>query len=174
MKIQKERRSVSYTILLGVWAIVAVYAVLHDQYIVRIAPEHFTVYHDSVFGIESPEVTAAILALGASVSPGLTLGMACVFVARWGRRPKVKRHSIFGGVLFVVIMTETLCASVGFYVYRSRIPVFPEFLYPDHSLPMLVTQSIQLSCYFGGAIFSGLFLMAMLVYRKRMGSAHLG
>lgn len=35
----KEARSVAYSMIVGVWMIVAVYAVLHDQYLVRISPE---------------------------------------------------------------------------------------------------------------------------------------
>ena len=38
-----ETRFGFYGTVFGTWAIVAVYAILHDQYVVRISPEHFTV-----------------------------------------------------------------------------------------------------------------------------------
>jgi hypothetical protein len=37
-----ERRAVTYAIVFGIWAEVFLYCVLHDQYLIRIAPEHFT------------------------------------------------------------------------------------------------------------------------------------
>ena len=50
----------SYGIILGIWGMVALYAVLHDQYLVRIAPEHFTVYHYPIGDIQNPHLLAAV------------------------------------------------------------------------------------------------------------------
>jgi hypothetical protein len=165
-----ETRSVTYTIVLGVWAVVAVYAVLHDQYIVRIAPEHFTAYHRPLWGIEEPNRLAAAHAFLASFSPGLLLGIACAFAARVGSLPKLSIRFVLLGVVGVVAVTELLSATTGYCVYRTQQPLYPPRCYPDHSLPMLVTQTIQISCYVASALFSGLFLLQIV--RTRFRRAH--
>lgn len=69
-----EDRGSFYVTVFGIWLIVAIYAIAHDQYIVTIAPEHFTVYHPNPHGIENSRLLAAWSAVLASVSPGLLLG----------------------------------------------------------------------------------------------------
>ncbi len=76
-----ERRSVVYAITFGIWAEVFLYCVLHDQYLVRVAPEHFTVYHAPLWGITNLSLLAFAWAFKASIGPGLLLGLAAVFVA---------------------------------------------------------------------------------------------
>lgn len=163
----REKRSVCYTILLGVWSLVAIYAVLHDQYIVRIGPEHFTKYHDPLMGIDHPETLAFVYALGASIGPGLALGLACIFAGRAGKQEKISVRTILTGTVVVIVCTESICASLGIYVYLSGNPIFPDFLYPDMSKPMLITQTIQLSCYLLSALFSGLLLLFLIRRRLR-------
>lgn len=153
-----ERRQVTYTIILGVWSMVAVYAILHDQYIVRIAPEHFTIYHKPLWGILEPKLLAAAYAFRASFGPGLVLGMACAFVARAGDRPKVGYGFIFLGTSLVILATEILSVSAGLICYYLEEPLFPSAWYPDPSLPMLVTNTIQITCYLASALCSLLFL----------------
>lgn len=51
MLLIRERRSVSYAIILGMWGLTFLYCLLHDPYLVRIAPEHFAVYHKPLWGI---------------------------------------------------------------------------------------------------------------------------
>ena len=84
---------------------VAAYAIIHDQYLVRIAPEHFTVYHDNPEGIENASVLAAWIALKASVSPGLLLGIATWVVARSGSCPKINPKYTFVAVGIVILVT---------------------------------------------------------------------
>ena len=55
----------------------------------RIEPRHFTVYHDPVPGVTSPEVQAAILAFQASFLPGFLLGFGCVIAAWAGDWPRL-------------------------------------------------------------------------------------
>lgn len=163
----QEPRSVTYSIMVGVWAIVAVYAVLHDQYIVRIAPEHFTEYHPQIWGIKDPYWLAAALAFCASFGPGLLLGVACLLAARAGSFPKVSIRSILLGVVAVIAATEALSASLGYWVYRSQQPLYPVSWYPEDSVPLLVTQTIQISCYLSSAVFSWVLLVGMAWGRYR-------
>lgn len=80
-----ERRSITYSIVFGIWGLTAIYAAIHDQYIVRIAPEHFTMYHKALWNIQTPELLALAYAFKASLAPGLILGVTCAFVARHGQ-----------------------------------------------------------------------------------------
>lgn len=85
----QEKRSVAYAIIFGIWAEVFLYCLLHDQYLVRIAPEHFTIYHEPLWGIGNPSLLAAAWAFRASIGPGLILGLAALFLARAGSLPKI-------------------------------------------------------------------------------------
>jgi hypothetical protein len=165
-----EKRSVTYSTILGVWAMVATYAVLHDQYIAQIAPEHFTEYHPQIWGIEDPYRLAAALAFCASLGPGLLLGTACLLAARFGSFPKQPIKSVFHGVVAVIVATEFFSASLGYWVYYTKQRLLPTWCYPDHSLPLLVTQTIQISCYLLGALFSGVLLV--YIVSKRYRNAH--
>lgn len=171
-----EKRTVTYSTILGVWAMVALYAVLHDQYIARIAPEHFTEYHPQIWGIEDPYRLAAALAFGASFGPGLLLGTACLLAARAGSFPKQRIKSVFLGVVAVIAATEFFSASLGGWVYCTKQPLLPTWCYPDHSLPLLVTQTIQISCYLLGAVLSGVLLVYIVStrYRKALVERHAG
>lgn len=155
-----EPRSVFYRVVLGVWLMVAAYAVLHDQYLVCIAPEHFTKYHPALFGLQNPALLAFCLAFGASVSPGLALGTALYFVCRAGDRPRIEPHRVFRAVLMVIGISEGVSLLAAGWVYLTREPLYPASCYPDKSLSMLVTQTIQLTCY----LVSGTASATLLVY----------
>jgi len=60
-----QPRRATYQIVLGIWLMLSVWAVLHDQYIVWIAPEHFKVYHEPLRNLESPSLIAAVYAIRA-------------------------------------------------------------------------------------------------------------
>lgn len=163
----QETRRIAYSTIVGVWMIVAIYAVLHDQYLVRISPEHFTEYHPQIWGIQDPHLLAAALAFNASFGPGLLLGVACLFAARAGSFPKPPIQSVLLGVVAVIAATELVSASLGYYVHRTQQPLYPLWCYPDTSLPLLVTQTIQISCYLASALFSGVLLVKIMVARYR-------
>jgi len=168
-----EPRSTSYAIMIGVWAIIATWTVLHDQYVVRIEPEHFTVYHDPRLGLKDPYRLALAYGFGASIGPGLLLGFACATVGRVGDKyPKIRISTLLISVVAIVILTESTSALLGLYVHRTGNLVFPYQMYPDLNRPMLVTQTIQLSCYFGGAILSAIFLFSVIVFRARLRSSN--
>lgn len=118
---QNEPRKAFYGIVLGIWLFVAVYAIAHDQYLVRIAPDHFTVYHDNPQGIGSAPVLAAWTALRASVTPGLLLGIATWYAARSGPWPKIEVRYIFRAVCAVIGVTELSASTTGFWcIGRNR------------------------------------------------------
>ncbi len=168
IQLLNEGRRFTYGMIFGVWGIVAAYTVLHDQYIVQIAPEHFTVYHKALWGIKNARLLAALHAFHASISPGLLFGVACVFVGRFGSLPKISCKFVFTGTLIIVISSEILSALIGFWVYRTGHSIYPIVWYPDSSMPMLVTQTIQITSYLLDAAFAFLLLIVMFLQRRRI------
>ena len=98
----KEGRWASYSFILRVWVRVAIYAVCHDQYIVRIEPRHFTEYHEPLWGLESPALLAAAHASLASIGPGCLLGVACLLAGWFGSYPRIPDRSVMKGVWLVI------------------------------------------------------------------------
>jgi len=157
MRLIRERRAITYAIVLGVWGLVAGYAALHDQVIVRIAPEHFTVYHPPLWGLEGAETLALVYALRSSLAPGLLWGLALALVARNGTRPKVPVGRILRGALGVILLTEALAVAAGTWVWRTERMLLPEVLYPDDGLPMRITTTVQGVCYAVGGGLAGVW-----------------
>lgn len=118
-----DSRSSIYAHATRIWFPVAIYAVLHDQYVVRIEPRHFTEYHPLVWGVTSPALQAAVLAFFASIGPGLMLGLGCV-VAGWiGNRPRIPDRFVMRGVLTVIVCAEIACLLSGLWVFKSGQPL---------------------------------------------------
>ena len=166
MPLLAERRAVSYAIVFGIWAEVFVYCLLHDQYLVRLAPEHFTVYHPPLWGITDESLLAAAWAFRASIGPGLGLGLAALFVGRAGRRPRVPVASMLKGVAAGLAVTELCGLAAGAYSWLTRRPLYPAILYPELTRPLLTSQSIQLTCYGVGAVAGLTFLLFLDRYRR--------
>jgi hypothetical protein len=164
-----ERRSTSYQIVFGIWAMVAVYAIAHDQYVVGIAPEHFTVYHAPVWNLTGARALAAAWAFKASLVPGLLLGFAALLVGRRGARPRIRVRRLLLGAGLVIMASELVAAGSGFWVHQTGRGIFPDQVYPDLSGPMMVTQTIQITCYLASAGFSALWLVGVALWRRRQG-----
>lgn len=170
----QEKRSVAYAIVFGIWAEVFLYCLLHDQYLVRIAPEHFTVYHEPLWGIENHSLLAAAWAFRASIGPGLVLGLAAMFLARGGTRPKIAPGTLLKIVPWLILITEICGLLAGWWSWRNDRPLYPEAIYPDLTRPILTTQSIQLTCYAAGALVSGIFLSWIVWHRRRLAQESAG
>lgn len=161
-----EKRGVTYAIVFGIWAEVFLYCVLHDQYLIRIAPEHFTEWHPPLWGIENLTLLALAWGFRASVGPGLILGLAALFLGRMGRRPKVAPGAMLKIVPWGILATEVAGLLAGAWVWKTGITLYPLELYPDFSKPLLITQTIQLTCYAAGGI-AGLLFLGWIVARRR-------
>lgn len=66
----------------------------------------------------------------------------------------------------IIVATELLAAATGRYVYLSKNLFYPASFYPDKSLPLVTTQTIQLTAYFAGAAFS--CVLFLILFRKRI------
>lgn len=147
-------------ILLGAWCLIAIYAIAHDQYIVRIAPEHFTVHHHG-FNSGSAEYQALLYAAFASVGPGILYGTMLAVVCRIGNLKKFSPLQAFYCVGIVLILAECASLLTGLFVTYSGQPLYPVHWYPDVTLELYITRSIQITCYLvsaAGAIVSVLLI----------------
>jgi hypothetical protein len=162
-----EKRGVSYAIVFGIWAEVFLYCVLHDQYLIRIAPEHFTEWHPPLWGIENLSLLALAWGFRASVGPGLILGLAALFLGRVGRWPKVAPGTILKAVPCGILVTEAAGLLAGAWVWKTGQPLYPAAMYPDFSIPLLITQTIQLTCYAVGGLVGLIFLGWIVRQRRR-------
>lgn len=157
-----ETRRGMYSLALGVWAIVAVYAVLHDQYIVRISPAHFTEFHDPMWGIRYPKLLAAAYAFRSSWFPGLLLGMACTLAARADSMARLSPAFVLKCVAGVVCLTELVSAFSGAVAYRRGHGIYPAEFYHSSQPLQQVVQTIQLTSYWMAALWSS-FLIGLIL-----------
>ncbi len=144
-----------YSLTLGVWAIVAAYAILHDQYIVRIAPEHFTIYHGEMWGLTEPKALAAAWAFGSSWYPGILLGMVCTLAARADASvPRVAARDVLKSAAAVVCLVEASAAISGLIAHRLGHRLYPARFYHAPGVRLQLAQTIQLTSYWASAVFS--------------------
>src|SRR5579859_2811990 len=143
-KFEGESRKSVYSLSLGIWAIVAVYAVLHDQYIVRIAPRHFTEFHEPMWGIRYPKLLAAAYAFRSSWYPGILLGMACALAARADSMPRLSVRFVLKCVIGLVALTELVSIVSGVVAWQRGQGIYPDEFYPTSNVPLQITQTIQL------------------------------
>ncbi len=165
MPLLAERRSVSYAVILGIWGLTFGYCLLHDQYLVRLAPEHFTVYHPPLWGIENPPLLASAWAFRASIGPGMIMGMAALFVGRGGRRPKVPVKTMLKGYALGLLVTEISGLGAGAWSWFTGRTLYPEIIYPELTRPLITSQSIQLTCYLAGTVVAVVYLVWL--WRRR-------
>jgi hypothetical protein len=158
-------RSPAYLTIFLFWCLVAEYAVAHDQYVARIEPRHFTRHHEPVTGVGSANGLAAVHAVYASVGPGLLLALGCVVAATTGPRPPLGRRFIIRGVLAVLVLTETAALFSAFRVSRMQSSFLPGPWFPESTLSIVLTQTIQFTSYLAGGVFSCVLLATMVWYR---------
>lgn len=160
-------------ITLGTWLVVAAYAVAHDQYIVWLSPEHFTVWHPPVPGVTSPRLQAAILAFNAAFLPGMAFGLVLAMAAVEGPwRPLPVRDALWRAVAAVGV-TEVVSAAVGVASYRSAWRTYGVAWYPaEADAALIAAQSIQLTAYSVGALSAGATILSAAVVRARRHAAH--
>ncbi len=165
MKLIDEKRNVTYRIVSGVAAIIVGWAIVHDQIIVRIAPEHFTEYHEPVGSIENPFVLAFLWAIAATLGLGLILGIVYAFIGRNGARPKVSVRFILVGTAVVICLIEMVSSGSGWWVFRTEKALYPGAWYPVDEVKILVTQTMQISAYLASAVLST--ALGFLIWAKR-------
>jgi hypothetical protein len=153
------------SVLLGTWIAVWLYAALHNQYLIRIAPEHFTVWHYKISFTQNYTLLGVLYAGGASISPGGILGALLYVAGRLFDRPQLSKRQLVLSTLWVWIAVEMCALATGLVVWRTRRAIYPAEWYPDNSLGLLTTQSIQITAYSSGTIFS--FILLLWTWHRR-------
>lgn len=151
--------------VLGTWMAIWFQAALHNQYLIRIAPEHFTVWHYRMPFFTSHTMLGIAYACLAAISPGLLLGICLYIAGRLSEREPVAPWRLVLRTFWVWLAVEICSVSAGLQVWRSGRPIYPLSVYPEDTLGMFITQSIQITAYLSGALFSVVLLV--LTWRGR-------
>ncbi|HKP03921.1 MAG TPA: hypothetical protein VJU77_11255 [Chthoniobacterales bacterium] len=159
------------TVFFGTWLAVWFYAAVHNQYLIRIAPEHFTVWHYRMPFTQDYTLLGILYAGGASVSPGGILGALLYVAGRLFDRPRVPVRKLILSTAWVWLAVEVCALASGLVVWRTGRPLYPEDLYPANSLGLLITQTIQITAYSTGALFSIGLLFLTWRARKHLSRA---
>lgn len=154
-------------VVFGVWFLVWVYAALHDLYLIRIYPEHFTVWHYKMPFLEDHTLLAIAYALGASVTPGLVLGVVLYAAGRLFDRPKLSPKSIVLSTIWVFFVVEACAIAMGLVAWGTQRAVYPDWIYPEDSPAMFITQTIQVTAYLVGAVCS-VILIGWTWHRRKV------
>lgn len=162
-RVEGESWASFFTVTLGTWMAVWFFAAIHNQYLIRIAPEHFTVWHYQIPFTQDHTLLGIAYAFGASASPGVVLGMALFVLGRIGSRPKIPPLRLVLSTAWVWLGVEIVAIAAGVLVHLTTRPIYPDWVYPDDSHGLLITQTIQITAYLSGAIFS----LALLVHTWR-------
>ncbi|CAN5650922.1 hypothetical protein BH09VER1_BH09VER1_52740 [soil metagenome] len=141
-------------VVFSVWLTIWILAALHDQYLIRIAPEHFTVWHPKIAETQNLTILAVLYAFWASLSPGIFLGLTLYLAARVFDRPKRSLRQIVLSVAVVWALVEICALSLGAVAWWRKAGVYPDDIYPDNSPGLLITQTIQVTMYLAGLLFS--------------------
>jgi len=160
-KVSGESWRVFFTVLVGTWMAIWVYAAIHNQYLIRIAPEHFTVWHYKMPFFTGHTMLGIAYAFAASSSPGLLLGIALYVAGRLFDRPKLTTWQLVSSTVWVWIGVEICAWIAGLIVWRTGRGIYPDWVYPDDSLGLLFRLRDAEHCCYGHD-----FLLARPVGRK--------
>lgn len=146
-------------VIFGTWLAVWFYAAIHNQYLIRIAPEHFTVWHYKMPFTQNHTLLGILYAGAASISPGGILGALLYVAGRLFDRPRLSPTRLIWSTAWVWLAVEICALATGVIVWRTGRPLYPESVYPVRSLGLLITQTIQITAYSAGAFFSVILLL---------------
>src|SRR5215212_6813188 len=82
------------SVFLGTSFAVWLYAAVHNQYLIRIAPEHFTVWHYKIPFTQDYTLLGVLYAGRASISPGGILGALLYVAGRLFNRRKLSARQL--------------------------------------------------------------------------------
>jgi hypothetical protein len=157
-----------FAVFLGTWLAVWFYAAVHNQYLIRIAPEHFTVWHYRISFTQNYTLLGILYAGGASISPGGALGVFLYGAGRLFDRPRHSVRRLICSTVWVWLAVEVCALLTGLIVWETGKPFYPDRLYPAKSLGLLITQTIQITAYASGAAFSVILLFWTWHTRKHL------
>lgn len=154
-------------ISLGVFALVALYAVANDQIIATVSPDHFLVYHPRYFPFDNVRWQALCFSLVATGGPGLGWGILLYWVGHYGPGPVFGRRATVLGAAVVVLVTAAAAWGSGWWVTRLSEPFYPAFFFPSEDPKLYFSQTVQLTNYLVGLTGAIAWLAAIVIWRRR-------
>ncbi|MBX7208209.1 MAG: hypothetical protein K1X78_07860 [Verrucomicrobiaceae bacterium] len=161
----------------GTAATVVVYGIFHDQWLMSVSPEHFSVYHDTLIATGLPRVNTAELAFVATLGPGLVLGCLLWTIARLGAEPtRLLFGCVWKKLIVLLICIDVFAASIGLlsaFLFKARGEaglLLPTWMFPELRADLVIAQTIQMYTYVAAAIGSALLLWLIRCARRNMRS----
>lgn len=146
------------------------WACLHDAYLIRIEPRHFTEFHRPLLPITNHGLLAIQYACVATVGPGMVFGALTFFVSRLGTRRPVRLLHVWLCFLAVLASVESvalLAGNVAKHRYiEERDPIYPAYFYPDDTAGIVYSQTVNLTAYLAATVFGVSFLVFIWLIRK--------
>jgi hypothetical protein len=156
---------------LGLIAVV-IYAVIQDQVSVRLCPEYFTLFHNSIPGLKDPTLLGATWGFLASWWGGVMMGYSAGLCATLGKRPQLAPREIILPLIVLMLGITTVVAISGFSVWRHsemfgvRIdPGLSMMLPPERHQPLLVVACYHFVAYATSVI--GGIVLCVWISRER-------
>jgi len=150
-----------FPIVLGVFALVAAYGVVNDQLIVTLAANHFTVYYPHYFSFESARAQAFCFGLSAG-APGVGWGILLYWAGHYGPGPQLSVRATLLTAGAVLLGTAAVAWGLGHEAAGMPVPPYPMFFYPDTDGNLSITQTVQLTNYWLGALGAALAIVVIL------------
>lgn len=166
-----DSRLKTYGAIFAVWLVMVPFALVHDQLIVTVSPEHFTLHHEPVFGLAGARSLATAYAFAATVLPGIALGLIMVLVYRAGPRPPLPYSRIFLDTAIIVAVAEAIAWAVGAWVWLGGPTPYPSTWFPDQAPGTVLTQTIQVTLYCACAAVSSVMALRAAVTRSQREAA---
>lgn len=143
-------------------AYISTWAILHDQIVIRIEPRHFTEYHRPLLDISNLTLLAIQYGFIATFGLGIVFGMVTFFLSRNGPLTQLSFKEVFIRFIPFSLIVEFICLSAGYGEYRhfqthGEHLIYPDSVFPDETLGIAITQTMNLTAYLLAGIGSILF-----------------
>lgn len=165
-----ERRTCAAFVITCALTIIT-WAFVHDLYLIHVEPRHFTDYHRPLLPLSDLRLLALQYATVATLGPGMVFGALAFSSSRLGSRsPHTLRFAWLSFVPFIALI-ETSALLVGKLAssrHAAGHPLpYPASLYPDETAGIAYSQSVNITAYLAAATFGALYLLTLLLLRKR-------
>lgn len=175
--LQASERGSFIVFQLGTALTVVAYGIVHDQWLMSVSPDHFNVYHDTLVETNVPRLNTAMLALIATLGPGLLLGCLLWVAARWGQESsRLSFRCVWKKLIVLLVLMEGSAALIGFLsarLFEARGEgglLLPATMFPELRGDLVVAQTIQIFTYAAAAIGSLLLLWRVRCTRCEVGN----
>ena len=152
-------------------AVIVAWGALHNQYLIRIEPRHFTVFHPTWLALDNLTLLGIQYAFLATVGPAGLYGILTYFAAWAGPRPKITLHQVLWQTVAMIGVIEFACllmwwAAATWYDAHQRPLLLPAAWFPELSRGIVITQTINLFAY--AAAFGLGPANLVLIHRRRL------